>query len=291
MPITQKQLDSRQHYIGASDVPAILGICPYRNQKDIWLEKSGMLDGRRESGEEARWGTVFEDPIIAEYERTTGQTVQRNVEAVHPVMPFFMSHLDFVVDDSLHGEVKTSGITGPVYGSWGDDADSIPAHIVAQVQAQFACRSYENIADLSCVVLALLGGRGLKEYIVRADAELIGLIEREVDAFWQTVKSGVAPIETAHMDVSKMVRREPKSVTKINGELLNDWLEKKALLVQIAKDEADAKAAVLDSLGPNEAGTTEDGRAVTYYETARGGYIVQPTTYRTLRYCKKGLKL
>ena len=43
MALTDKQLTSRQESVGGSDVPAILGLSPFKSAADVYIEKTQQM--------------------------------------------------------------------------------------------------------------------------------------------------------------------------------------------------------------------------------------------------------
>ena len=58
MVISQQQLSDRNKGIGSSDAAAILGLSSYKTPYDIWLQKTGRVDGGG-AGEAAWIGTML----------------------------------------------------------------------------------------------------------------------------------------------------------------------------------------------------------------------------------------
>lgn len=72
--LTPAQLAERRQGITATDVPAILGLHPYRSAIDVWLEKMGEAPPREEN-ERMRWGLLLEGPIRADYAQRRGARI------------------------------------------------------------------------------------------------------------------------------------------------------------------------------------------------------------------------
>jgi hypothetical protein len=62
--LTESQLAERCNYIGASEAAACIGLDPYRQPLDVWLEKCGLMPAPDLSGKECvEAGNVFEPAI------------------------------------------------------------------------------------------------------------------------------------------------------------------------------------------------------------------------------------
>ena len=70
MPITSAQRLARRNHIGASDLPAIMGLDTFKTAADVWLEKRGMLIDSPEAAVEHLERFVFPATLkqIAEFD-------------------------------------------------------------------------------------------------------------------------------------------------------------------------------------------------------------------------------
>jgi len=88
---------NRAHFIGGSDVAAILGLSPYRSAVDVWLEKTGQSTSNQTSMA-MRFGQFAEEFIAQEYSRATQQTVTPYPEAfTDSEHPYLAGHIDRIV--------------------------------------------------------------------------------------------------------------------------------------------------------------------------------------------------
>jgi len=91
---SQAWVDERKHYIGGSDVAAILGESSYRTPLQVWLRKKGLIDPVG-STPIMEFGNVFE-PVMADYfTHQTGLKVRRvNESYTHSSHPFLKANID-----------------------------------------------------------------------------------------------------------------------------------------------------------------------------------------------------
>ncbi len=62
----EEWLQVRKTGIGSSDAAAAIGLCPYKSQLELWLEKTGRapaVDAEPEDGP-MYWGTLLERPSM-----------------------------------------------------------------------------------------------------------------------------------------------------------------------------------------------------------------------------------
>ncbi|HRR40229.1 MAG TPA: YqaJ viral recombinase family protein [Syntrophales bacterium] len=76
MPITETQREARRKHLGSSDVAAILGVDPFKNAYDVWLEKTGKVDSSDISSEAAEIGNALETGILNLAERRLGKILR-----------------------------------------------------------------------------------------------------------------------------------------------------------------------------------------------------------------------
>lgn len=288
MPITAEQRELRKKHLGSSDIPAMLGLSPYKSAYDLWLEKTGKLIEADNETPAMRAGTRFENGVLDDAEEQLGE-LRRNVwlckrGGAAPIA----SNIDAVVlktGDPV--EAKTAGLFGPLTEWWGQEGtDQVPDRVIAQCQVHLLVTEAEV-----CHVPTFLGGRGFAMFEIPRNVKIINAIIDAAEHFWQEhVLRNVEPHGSrASLEVVKLIKREPQKVTTIEPELVEAWLETRDVASEAQKVADQAKADVLAALGDAEAAMAGPMGAITYYETKRKGYTVEPTTFRTLRHRKKGL--
>ena len=278
-------METRTHFIGASDVPAILGLSPWRTAYEVWLEKTGRLEDKAESAAMSA-GKKLEAAVLDWAEEQLGP-LKRDVTAAIPTTPI-LCHPDAMTQGGQPVEAKTSGITGRLYGEWGEPGtDEIPDYYVIQCLVQLeACK-----AEV-CHVPALLGGRGFVLYRVPASSSLQQHIVEHCCQWWNKHVEGDTPPpleRLPELEVLKRVRRVPEKVIRFeDAQVVERWLEAKERLRAATVEAEEAQAAVLYALGDAVAAELPDGRLLTYFEQRRKGYYVKESTFRVLRLIKKG---
>lgn len=285
MPIKPSQIKLRDRTIGGSDVAALLNLSPFTSKEELRMEKSGLLTPRTET-EAMSIGSLLEDSLLNFASNELGP-LRRNQRRVHKTLPL-ACNIDALLNDSGDPvEAKVTGITGPVYGVWGDEGtDQVPEYVIAQ------CHAHMLVTDTSvCHVPALIGGRGIIMFRVERSAVLSDYIEHAISEFWEChVIQGVpCDGQAPPLDVLKRIRRVPAKVIPVPDSEVVEWLAAKQAWT-LAMDKLDAaQATMIAHLGDAEAGVTAEHGAITYYEQTRKGYEVKASTYRVLRHRKDGL--
>lgn len=167
----------RSSGVGGSDVAAILGLSPYRDRTDVWLEKTRHPAWRPKStSPEMLWGTLLEPVLRERYEAETGRRVYAPGDKTYwdPEHVRY-AHLDGLVEEEGVWEGKVP------FNTWREWIDGPPAHVHAQVQ---------HYLDLTgepwCDVSALLLGRGvdLETFRIAADPVAQAHVREAVFRFW-----------------------------------------------------------------------------------------------------------
>ena len=289
MPITTKQLEARRDHIGASDVPAILGLSPWKTAHDVWADKCGLLEPS-EAGEAAEAGNMFEDGVLAKAEQTLGKLIRNQYRVAPDNLPI-ASNLDALVVEGREGvsragenvESKTAGLFGPLVDRWGDEGtDEVPEMYIVQTQVQMLCAE-TDVTHLQ----AFLGGRGFQLYRIIRNEELIKILTDRCVTFWRSVECQTPPDDVPmSYEVIKRIRRQPNKVITFGPSEMATvlaWRERQDAFNAAKKVAESAKEAMLTLLGDAEAAELPTGERLEYMETKRAGYVVAPTTFRTAK--------
>lgn len=278
MAISEAHKLRRRKYIGASEVPAVLGLDPYRTKYDVYLDKTGKLE-ESQTSDAAKIGQVFEVGILRLAEEQLGKITLNQWRVLQG------THLS-ATDDAIVRETgrpveaKFRGIFKFPGDDWGEkDTDQVPDDVIAQAQTQLLCTG----SDL-CHVAAFLTGRGFVMFAVPLDKGLGETIIEAVERFWNNhIVKDIPPEESQpSASVIKRIRREPKSIIDIPKELVEILQLRKAASKIATKESKDADTALKAALGVAEAGRF-DGGIVTFLRQTRKAYSVPEIVYRVLK--------
>ena len=260
MPITQKQKEFRRKHLGSSDMAAILGIDPWKNAYDVWLEKTGQIDDIKET-ESMQAGTLFEPSVLHWAEGKLGK-LKRNQYRSAIGFPVG-SNIDALVEETDEPvEAKTSGLFGPLAEDWGDEGtDQIPDYVIIQSHVHMLCVNKDI-----CYVPTFLGGRGFTMFEVENDDEIMDIIRDKSLDFWESyVETKTAPPDVIpSLEIAKRMKREPQKIVDIDAQIVQNWLNAKDSLKISEEIEKSAKAELLAKLGDAEAGQCDLG-LLTYF--------------------------
>lgn len=200
----QQWLSVRLGGIGSSDAAAAVGLCPYKSQLELWMEKTGRTpteDAPPGMGDPRYWGTLLEPYVAVAYSQQTDRKV-RKVNAVlqHPTFPYMLANIDREVvgcPDVQILECKTAG-------EWGSKLwrDGVPEYVQLQVQHQLAVTN-QHAAD----VAVLLCGQRLEIHRIERDEEVIARLMVLEARFWQYVTTDIEPPADGSESAGKALRQ------------------------------------------------------------------------------------
>ena len=223
-------LSARRKGIGGSDVSALLGISPWAEPIDVYLDKIGMSEPKEDNAAMKR-GRYLEPHVANMYRDITHRKVKRiNKILTHKTRPYMLGNVDRIIlgDDSGERstgilEIKCPGVAG--YQKI--QHEGLPGTYIAQVQHYLAVTGY-GWASI-CVFSAELWD--MMYFDVLRDEKLIAEIESRCEDFWlNNVMKNVAPDGSG-----KPVEITTKMVGEFDGRE-DEWLNGKAeLLVGLKK--------------------------------------------------------
>lgn len=199
MSITQEQRELRRHYVGASDIPGLLGQCPFTTPHSIWLSKVHPEQVQREESLALSLGNRLE-PVVLDLaqEKLEAPSLRRDVPVALPGTPL-MANLDGLCTRYVHRkrryrqlapvEAKTCGFAGEPLEKWGRaGTDRVPLRVALQLMTQLhilhkRSRKHRPVRGF----VALLSGhdaRGFSLYCLNYDRQLGELIEKVACHFW-----------------------------------------------------------------------------------------------------------
>ena len=189
-------LARRRHGIGASDIPALLGISPFRyaTPMHVYMSKRGLLDERDDTPEQEA-GRMLEPAIVRWFAvRHPDYTVTHNANSEivsDPDEPWRRATPDgFVIADNGEEPLDAKLVGDYMAGSWGatNTESGVAFYVVPQVnwQAGVMGADYWHVA-------ALIGGRELRTYRGAFDQELFDKSSEAARAMWDRVQAGDPP--------------------------------------------------------------------------------------------------
>lgn len=180
----EEWLAARRNGIGASDVPAILGVEEARGTpRKVYYSKTG--EGVDDAGDAAYWGSLFEEPVAREWARRNRSVVRRVGLVANINDPVMMCTLDRRVTECPLPETRREQCALEVKCRSPFKASrwhaSLPDDITGQMLHQIAVTGYDHLH-----YAVLVGGNDYRQGVVRrADHEAtIRHIEIACRRFW-----------------------------------------------------------------------------------------------------------
>ena len=165
----------RSKHIGASDVPVIFGLSPYRTELDLFLEKVLCYKNNSPSFAAQR-GIDAEPKIKALYEAKFGVTVT-SPTLEYPAWPILSASLDGV-HNSIVAEFKYPGKALHEKAKRG----KVPDLYMPQLQAQLLVTGYKLAHYVS------FDGLGIEVINVKPNKRMQEKILNECKEFWKKVE-------------------------------------------------------------------------------------------------------
>jgi len=220
--------EERRHFIGGSDIGAILGLNPYKTPVDVWMEKTGKAKDQS-TNLAMRFGTFAEAFVASEYALITGLTVREPQSTfIHPELDFCRAHLDRLVYGEQHVEPKTMGpirileckTASPFrQEQWGESGtNQVPFSYLCQ------CVWYMAVTDLPKTDLAVLfGNSDFRIYTIDRELELEKIILEKAQIFWnEHVIKDIPPQTSSEEDCKKLFEQSsPDKAIEADEVLLN----------------------------------------------------------------------
>jgi len=265
-------LADRRNYLGASEVPAVLGLDPYRSPLDVYLEKKAERESFR-GNEFTEWGLRIEPVIRAKFAELRSVDVIMPGRLIHHAEPWAACTPDGICIDRkaetgrrenwLYGlEIKNKGARQA--HKWGPaGTDEIPHEVAAQVHYSMLITGVREWA-----VAALFGGNEFRTYHLVYDAELADTIMEECYGFWHNhVVAGVAPQVDGSESATRYLKErfakhtgDLREATRAEDELIAALRSTRDHLKHYEEAEARLKNLLMQAIGEHAGLMGRSGR-------------------------------
>lgn len=282
--------------IGGSDVAAVLGLSPWRTPLDVWREKV-LRQSDSVDTPATRAGTRFEPVIRAAYARLlpAGSTVEQPEPIVSGPWRYSPDGVATVQGWQRLVEIKTTA-TGADWGA--DGSEEVPMHYAVQGMWGMDLLGLEE-CDFPCVVWPrdmrdLLGltpaeivdACGVRVPRVRYSTPAAKSIRERMRVFWEAhVLPEVPPAPADLEDAKRLAYSIKGKAVELRDADLEHLLHRDRLKAEIKERQEELEQhelAIRAALGDAEIATRDGVHVVTCRATPRSGYVVAPTTYRSL---------
>lgn len=316
-----REAKDRRHFIGSSDIAAVLGISRWKTPLELWAEKTAKTAPEDIDAVQLRRGRRAE-PYIVEWlqEEKDFWIVDRNARVTHPQHSFLAAESDFTyiidqgrpegIDDPAyllfdgnigHGEAKSIGQFAD-WSLWGESgSQECPSYYIAQALFALECNGLPE-----ATIAGASNWDDVRLYRFERDLDTGAAIVQKAIDFWNKyVLPGVPPPPVTAEDTKTILKRYGSFDWSASTEAIG--LGRKCMRIrerikrmEQAKEKRDKEflACLIEAAGAQGVEDTEFKKARVLWpngqtlasltEINRKGYSVGPTSFTQLRFA--GLK-
>lgn len=293
----------RQRDITASDVPAVCGEGMFGSATKVWAEKLGKIGPQEmtEAMKRGLWGEAAVFEAIG-WEHPDWEVRRAKVYMRDPELRLGATPDGAAIIPGFDGVtvVQTKVIARPVFDSyWRENPEDERSAIVAPLGYQLQTLTETMLSDAAQgMIVALVVDTfrwNLYAIPVERNPAAETVIRDRVGAFWRNyLDTGIQPPIDPERDEEVVKLLYPKD-NGIEIDLSGDnelpelvqTLESSRQMKRLAEEnEGRAKTAIAGKMGEAAVARLNDGRRVSHKTQHRGGYSVEPTTFRILRVLK-----
>lgn len=248
----------RQHFIGGSDIAAVLGISPWKTPLQLWEQKTkpflpdnGKSDKAAKSKSRGhRWEAVVAEMLVEHLEEAGHKVeiVASNKRYIDPELSFLAAEIDFEI--RLDGEEEITNVelktVHPFKAhEWGEaGTDESPVFYTAQGMHGLGITNRRR-----CLIAPLFGADEIRAYPIERDEETIAALRDRASAFWDLVVTKTMPTPLNLADLDRLYKGDETKVSLIadgDVELTRHVLRLRAIHAEIKARELEADAVEFD---------------------------------------------
>lgn len=263
-----KWLETRNAGIGGSDASVIMGLNPYKNPYQLWLEKTGQAEAPDLSGNQyIYWGHKNEGNIADWFMEDTGKKVRKLGTLRSRAHPFMLANVDRAVMGEEAGlEIKTAGVNQAK--KW--KGDEIPDSYYCQ------CLHYLTVtgADRWYIAVLIGGNEAIRKTVERNDEDIKALIEAERDFWDHVVTRTPPPVDGSASCAAALSERfkgggESIILPSRTDTMIESLQNDKSIMDALKKQIAQKENAIKELMGDAEEGATDHYRVLWKTQSGR----------------------
>lgn len=241
----------RSNYVGASDVPMLIGESEYGGPLDLYQLKRGEVT--IEPTPAMLRGHIYEPAICADFLLNFPEFVaEKRGTVAHPKGDFLRASIDrLLITPQGRGVLEAKNVTPRFMAQYGESgSDNAPLDKVAQVQAQL------EVCDLPWGYIAVNFGFELRWYFIERDREIGQFIVETAHEFMQRVKAGIPPEPLPAVDSYEAITRrflgaseQTLEADEETAELIRQFRDVKATIKELEDSEKALKATLATKIG------------------------------------------
>lgn len=254
----EEWLAHRRRGIGGSDIAAVAGMNPWRTPLDVWFDKTNIDAPVREETEAMMFGRKLEDFVAWEFVDRHPEWAVYTVDKIlgHEKYPWAIANIDrlLVGEDGEKAvlEIKTTSS----FRQNEFTESKLPDYVTLQLMW------YLGITGLKRgYVAVLIGGQAYREYEVKFDRDLFGMLIDIAEGFWTLVENETPPPPDGSEASTELMNRMYPEGNGSTIDLPNDAHDLIKIYTQAHEDEKEAKLRKDEAanrlkamLGENETG-------------------------------------
>lgn len=253
--------EQRSSYVGASEIPSILGITDKPSKYEVWLRKTDptneyLMAQEKEVAQipQVIMGNLLEDPVARWYAELNGvQVIRDDNIRFHPTMNYFGVNLDrLIVGGNMPTkimEIKTSGRANiEKWVEYGLSDEKFQRYW-CQVQAQMAASGFHDAVLIAVGGSDYFGFDTPESFPIDYDETFEEMILDSVRDFWVNhVEKGIPPEPQSAADVKLAYpKADPNTIYNADVEDVKIALEYQNAH-QALKDAEERKEAAKEKL-------------------------------------------
>jgi len=282
-------LAERVNGIGASEVPALIGLSRWQTPLSLYAQKIGAAPIEDDRPEYVEWGNRLESVIIDVFAERTGRRVEESgLLYAHDEWPWARATFDAFVNEPGYERYPMEAKTSSAFRAeeW---ADGAPPVYIAQLHWQMFVAKAARKASIA----DLIGGQRMVWDDVPRDESLIERLFYAAKDFWRCVQTRTPPpADGTEITRDALRLLYPKDTGEVR--LLPASLLEVADVLEFTKAEAKktdevrlmAENTIKAAMGDAMFGVLPDGRRFSWTTQQRKGYAVAASESRVFRSLK-----
>lgn len=279
--LSPEQLVQRRGFVGASEVPCLLGVSPFGNEHSVWTAKMGLaVDAPTVAMDAGNW---LEPALARWYAHETGHQVAGFGSVVHPKHSFMGCTPDLAIfGERRIAQIKLVGTF--MAHHWEED---VPDYVQIQVQAEM------EVCDADvCDVVALIGGTEFRILPIERDRELGAYLVDICRDFWTkyVVTREMPPVDGSNHAAAALKARYARDTTGIvlpteeTDRLAKAWLAADERLGEVESERKTLTNQIKALLGDAQ-GVDGDAYRIRWKTNATGArpFTLKPIALRKAR--------
>lgn len=262
--LTEEQINKRKNRLGGSDIPAVLGVSPYKTKRQLALEKLGLSEPSPMTNAMRR-GNILEPVVAKMFRDETGIKFSKPTKTYeHPKYSWLVGHFDGLTTKHDLIEIKTMNLSKYLKTK----REGLPVEITSQVQA------YLSWPKMRKAYVVCFSAEVFEYFVVdqEPDQEFQEIIFREGSEFIANLQSGILPPEE-QQPVIDLPKADTGEVLKLDTpdfiEAVNELREAQQILKEAKEYEEQVKQTIIDRMG-NYPVIEADGLFRAYYREQGG---------------------